>query len=48
MTVILDRTGSSLQRRWQEVRVLNGLIWILVVAGVGTAGDALGGIMRRS
>ena len=48
MSIILDRTGPALQRRWQEFCVLNGLIWMLVVAGVGTAGDALGGVMRRS
>ena len=41
MTTAFNKTGSTLRRNLQEVCVLNGLIWMLVVAGVGTAGDAL-------
>ena len=41
MTTAFNRTRSTLRRNWQEARVLNGLVWMLVVAGVETAGDAL-------
>ena len=48
MTAALYSTGSTLRRILQEARVLNGLVWMLVVASMGAAVDTVGGVGRRS
>ena len=37
----------ALRRSLREARILNGLLWMMIVAGVGTAGDALIATLRR-
>lgn len=47
-TAVISRVGPKLRLSWQSARVLTGLVWMVVVASLQTAGDNLIGISKRS
>ena len=48
MSAAIYRKRLTLRRNAREARVISGLVWLMVVAGVETVGDALAGAVRRS